>query len=111
MKSVLERRDRMTAKRSGKVVLLLAAFGLVAGCTSTSSSSSGVRWPWTKPKSGAADLDKGRDADVLGSPPPPKHAKAGVNKPSLSSRYDATSNVTLKTPRIIDDREVNRAAR
>jgi hypothetical protein len=90
---------------------LLAVVGLAAGCTSTSSSSNGVRWPWTKPRSAAADLDKGRDADVLGTPPAPKHAKAGVNKPSLSSRYDAPANVTLKTPRIIDDREVNRAAR
>ena len=99
----------MTAQISRKVALILVAVGLGVGCTSSGSSTTGARWPWTK-KPGHEDDPKKRHDDVLGAPPAPKHAKAGVNKPSLAPHNDA-SNITLRSPRIIDDREVNRAAR
>src|SRR4029078_8571114 len=99
----------MSALGSRKIVLLLVATALGVGCTSTSSTSGGAHWPWTKPKSKSEDEKKRENADVLGARPAPKHAKSGVKKPSLSSRNDPPSTVTLRTPRIIDDREIERA--
>jgi hypothetical protein len=99
----------MSAHVSRKVALILVAVGLGVGCTSSGSSTTGARWPWTK-KPNLEDDAKKRHDDVLGAPPTPKHAKAGVNKPNHSQQNDA-SNITLRTPRIIDDREINRAAR
>lgn len=98
----------MSARSSRKIIVLFVAATACVGCSSTSSSSSGVRWPWTKSKTAAQiDEEKRKNSDVLGTPPAPKHAKAGVNKPS----GDLPSNVTLRTPRIIDDREIERANR
>ena len=99
----------MSARSSRKIIVLFMALAIGVGCSSTSSSSSsGVRWPWTKSKTAAQiDEEKRKNSDVLGTPPAPKHAKAGVNKPS----GDLPSNVTLRTPRIIDDREIERANR
>jgi hypothetical protein len=101
----------MSARPSGKILMLLVATAVGVGCSSPSSSSSGAKWPWTKAKPTHADEAKNRNGDVLGAPPAPKTAKAGVNKPSLSSRNDLPSTITLRTPRIIDDREIERANR
>ena len=101
----------MSARRSRKFFLLLAAAAVGVGCTSTSTSSGSARWPWTKAKPTHEDEAKHRNGDLLGAPPAPKHAKAGVNKPNLSSRSESPSTVTLRTPRIIDDREIERANR
>ena len=95
----------MSAHVSRKFAILLVAVGVGLGCSSSGSSTVSSRWPWTKKPSAESDASKRHD-DILGTPPAPKHAKSGVKKPSLE-----TSNVTLRSPRIIDDREVNRAAR
>ena len=101
----------MSAGIARKVVLVLSVVSLGVGCTSSSSSTSGARWPWTKTTSKTTDDAKHRNADVLGAPPAPKHAKADANKPHLLGRNDSAPSVTLRSPRIIDDREIDRAAR
>jgi len=101
----------MSAGFARKVVLVLSAVALSAGCTSSSSSTSGARWPWTKASPKTAEDAKHRNADVLGAPPAPKSAKNDANKPYLLGRNDSAPSVTLRSPRIIDDREIDRASR
>jgi hypothetical protein len=100
----------MSARSPWKFVLLFTAT-VVVGCTSPSSSASGARWPWTKAKPAHSDDGKLRNPDLLGAPPTPKLAKAGVNKPNLSTPHESPSSITLRTPRIISDRELERANR